>query len=511
MTKIITISGQEALKSECRSIKGKFYKIGNIKEKDSGDCFIFNKNGKNTYFTLNNGKITWDYENEEYVLIKESDLQKGFVEPNVIGYFAPNVTKNVWVSRIDPYDRNFSTSNLERCISAEVALQFCKLSPGDGIYYYNCSNSRLFHGDHSWLSKNDIRTYPAFQSGIYNYAESDMGSLVQKTHESIEIPINDTINHLNAILPYTFGIEMEVSKGRVPENILFKHGFVPLKDGSLPAGGIEYASIPFEAGKGIANLSQALLSFQNTCKVDDKCSLHVHVGNILERMEDDSQKLFLIALYMLYYHIQKEVWSILPNYKKTFRFLANKEGNKDHCQDLHSLGLFDNRIFETNELNKSELDKNFSTLFRFVNDNVPQTSGSNWKNRKYQNAGTPKWNIRSRYFALNLFNAFFSNSKTVEFRAHSGTVNKDKTIYWILICLAIVKFAEDNIERIIKHKDKFNLTDILEVYYENKPLYTELCQYIDNRKQYFIDCYLNGDDYGSEFSKDHLFTVSRIF
>lgn len=48
----------------------------------------------------------------------------------------------------------------------------------------------------------------------------------------------------------------------------------------------------------------------------------------------------------------------------------------------------------------------------------------------------------SRYYGFNL-NSYFKNArKTIEFRYHSGTVDYDKLVYWVLMCLRLVDHAK---------------------------------------------------------------------
>jgi hypothetical protein len=98
--KVITINGEEILKKNTRKIKSidgtyKYYKIGELNIKNSGDCYQIN----NIYYTIEKGRIEWDNFKGLYCL--KSHLLFGIInDQGNNGYFskeAPYV--NVYTSR----------------------------------------------------------------------------------------------------------------------------------------------------------------------------------------------------------------------------------------------------------------------------------------------------------------------------------------------------------------------------------------------------------------------------
>ena len=78
-------------------------------------------------------------------------------------------------------------------------------------------------------------------------------------------------------------------------------------------------------------------------------------------------------------------------------------------------------------------------------------------------------------------NYFFTNSRTIEFRYHEGTLNFGKVSNWILLNIAFVKFAENHAKEILSSNTKITFKDILSEL-GNKSLETHLSDYIYERK-----------------------------
>lgn len=508
MQKVVTINGNSADKDKCRKIRGQYYVIGDIKKKDSGDCYPIHNGNRTVYYTLTGGRIAWDYETKEYSIISKSNMVQGVVDDKgTIGYFTPDNTKNVLIRTYDPgksYAAAVGSTTLAWC--EEVLGKSFKLSRVDGIYY-PVEYHRAFSIDYCKIRKNDMSMYPNFQHGVYSLADRGEGEVkvVKEAYDRAIADLNpsEMVCQMKPVLGnFTFGLEFETAFGRLPQHMLYRFGTLPMKDGSLSSPGIEYVTLPLSGASGVQNVIELAKELQSTCMVDKMCSLHVHVGNVLESCKTDQEKqLLIIATYMLYYQLQREIFGIIPNYKKTYEFLASKNG-KDHCQDLFHLNLFHNKIF-TDKLNEEELEKEFTKIFTFANDNRKPSARSNWKTRTFHNPDAAKWNIESRYYVLNFFNAFFSDSNTFEFRAHSGTVNPVKTFCWLAICLGIMRFAKDNVELIIRAKTKFNLYDIVSQYPDMLQNY--LIEYINHRQEQFTEAFFSKDHYAGEFKLDSTF------
>lgn len=530
MDKIVTFDGSVAQKSECRFIKGDYYKIGNPSIKDSGQCFklLNNTTGESKYYRINSGYVEFDHEQNEYVLKNQENLIQGYVDKKgTIGFFTPNQFKNVYVQTEASLTGHTGVpSTGTPCIDAETAEGFADFhSLVDGFYYYLNPNyseeeiklEKAYHEKYRRRTSTRKILYNKFEES-YNAAESNMFKYMIDTFEESPIDTTEKANQIDNLLGgLSFGYECETNSGRVPEKELYLNGVLPLRDGSI--NGHEYTSIPLRSSKGV----QAMINFFNVakdyCGVDQSCSLHFHIGNVFKGLSLQERKELMIAIYMLYYQLQGEIWEIVPPYKRSNDYFKTKRDFKDHCQPLRTLGLMHNRIINREgEIDEKELERSFADLFRFLNDGRPACSDYNIKTRTHHKAGAAKWNITSRYYALNLYNAAFSKSDTVEFRAYSGTVNPDKAVSLLLISAAIIRFAKENTREILAHKNKYNLEDIVYCYTDNfgqeegNKFYEFVAQYLINfireRKSKFLNAFFADDLYANEFKDDYKFSFS---
>jgi len=523
---VITYSGKKVDKKKCRLIKGEYYQIGDPNIKDSGDCYpLKNKEGKHKYYRINSGYIEWDYEQQQYVIKSECILEYGFVDKNTKGFFTKNLIKNITIRTESPAaNRRLARNSEELCISEEVAIMNGGfLSPIDGFYYILEGNKRnikeyeLWHNNHrNFYGKINYQNF----TEQYNIT-SDKNALrrSQEVYAQTEIEVSKEAKLFHRLLDgLSFGYEVETSSGRVLEKDLFKYGVIPLRDGST--SNHEYTSIPYSSPKDVQAYFDMFEIYNKMNRTDQSCSLHYHIGNFLENFSREDFKLNLIAIYLLYYYLQKEIWAIMPPYKKSNDYFKTKRDFKDHCQDLNSLGLVENRIYTNEgELDAVQLNQWFNILFRFLNDGVPLNEYNNLDTRKHYKHGDQKWHIDSRYYALNLYNALFSNSYTVEFRAHSGTVSKDKATAWLLLCVGLIRFAIKYRKEIIMHNTKFFLTDIVEEFRNNfgkndvgdygEFVADYLNEYILSRKRKFLNAFFEKDIYAKEFDEDNIYSFKH--
>lgn len=308
----------------------------------------------------------------------------------------------------------------------------------------------------------------------------------------------------------TFGVEFETSLGRIREPDLYKHGVIPLRDGSV--AGFEYTTIPYgysdvtlnqastqALSKDLVNLKELCTELSNRCLLNSFCSMHIHIGNVRK------DKLYLLAVYMLCYLIQDEMFEMFPKFKEDSpKYLGTQ---KNYCKKLDHLGLFNNCIFDKSSVLKETYCDNvnlyFNKIFKFLSDG--QEIGSKFNRKCLKHPIERKWERHGRYHWVNLVNSVFSNSRTIEFRLHTATLNFTKTLNWILICSAIVKYADTHTKEIISGKiSKITLYQILEGYTNNFRdkkdtnemglfIHKYLEEYIENRKAYFADKTLKKD------------------
>lgn len=532
MDVVITYDGTSAKKSECRLIKGDFYKIGDPKVKDSGQCYrLFNKSrNKKMYYRINTGLIEWDWAKEEYVLLENfTDRLYGIVkEDGTKGYFTPSKYDVVVVRNLCPIltGRGAARNSEILCINEKVAQKYSDFqSSTDGFFYKldditysrtNIKESEKYHNntDHKYYYGKELY---AGMGEYYNLSDSGgIKEKITKSFHNFDLQPSQAAQVIHKLLGgHSFGYEEETESGRLQANLLFKYGIVPLRDGSIK--GHEFTSIPYDDAKGVEAYLQAFNYYKKFCLVSQNNSLHYHFGNVFSDISDNEEfKKQFIALYMLYYYVQKEIWDIFPPYKKSNDYFKTKRDYKDHCKDLKSLRLTDNSIYSSGTLDKKELDRCFNDIFRLVNDGSPMDVNYNLSTRRHIKSGRNKWEINSRYHALNLFNVLFSDSRTVEFRAAPGTVNIDKALPWLLITNAILHFAKKNTRAIIEAKTKYSLNDIIIGYQDNFGnskvsqdkldfIIEYLLSFIDDRKEKFTYAYMDNDIYSDEFKADNVF------
>lgn len=518
--KILATDGNWYSREECRYINNNYYKIGDVNVKDSGGCYYIADQDK--YYRADTGFIFWDNEINRYVH-KSANLLFGIVgKDKEEGYFSPNPVKNCKI--------NFSTrgGNEINCIDDEVALVNNAVQNVDDGVWYSVNDPRFM----SMIK--DLRNIGRGRRGsygiefTYSVASNPDKDRILNAYNNFEKEVtSNAIRLFNLLRPFTFGFEAETSGGKVPENYLFQNKVLPLRDGSIAA--YEYTSLPYVDEKDM----QSFINFFNLLKkftiIDEQCSLHFHIGNFVKQTGNLTQedKINIVALYMLYYQLQKEIWDIIPPYKKRPEFIIKKQ--KDHCKDLVSLGLFSNMIYRDNNLNEEQLDKESLKVFRLFNDGYAADAKHNLKTRRHIRHGANKWEFESRYHNLNFFNVFFGadNARTIEFRAFASTTNIDKALPQLLLSVGLLKFAKLHSKEIIEANTKYKLKDICNGFKDNfGEGYTEvlteeylnfvgnfLLSFVNSRKETFIENYFTQNDRNDlsiKFDNEFSFNIDGV-
>lgn len=249
---------------------------------------------------------------------------------------------------------------------------------------------------------------------------------------------NEVIYNYVDELPYTFGMEFETSAGYIPEEELYRVGLIPLRDGSIT--GLEYSTIVLGGNNGLNALREQVNVLKEYTIFDKECSLHIHFGSFTLTPE------VLLRLNNLFAGSDIDSYAV-PWAFRTSQYKAN---GKDYCVKNKSYASFDS-------LYSSLVGRSyFGNLFQ---PHPADTSGDR------------KWNITTRYKALNLVNAVcYNNAKTAEFRFLRPTYNFDKILVWLFVLGAFVKYAEMtavkaikniSVERIIKTVYSVELANML--------------------------------------------------
>lgn len=370
-----------------------------------------------------------------------------------------------------------------------LVKMFIRLDDGDHIFYTNLDayKSKLL------FSKLHGMYFPPSCMSPYNARKEqyikgcgEFPYIIEKHYEAIEnfsifknkqsIKDNETHYLLSDYLKYTFGIEFETSQGYIPENLCFRDGLIPLRDGSINAP--EYSTIILNGNKGISLLHQQIETLKEYTNFNKDCSLHMHFGNY----PIDPNALF--NLYLVCKNLQYELESILP--KLTFYSSEYKDNGKNYCKKLPTYDNFE-MMYE------KLVGRNFF-------GNLYQAHPNDIEHKR-------KWNISTRYYFVNFINALCYNSnKTIEFRFLRPTYNFKKIILWIYIFNAILEYSE----KYFSKKEEITLHTILCKCYPKK-LRDELLIGIERIKYASINQQYNGDYIGAEvWIEDELFNDLNI-
>lgn len=238
---------------------------------------------------------------------------------------------------------------------------------------------------------------------------------------------------LSDYMNYTFGLEFETSQGYIPEDICFRDGLIPLRDGSI--SGLEYSTIILSGSEGISLLKQQTDTLKEYTNFNKECSLHMHFGGF--PLEPDK----LFRLYTLCKKLEPCIQEIVPNY--TFHSGEYKMNGKDYCKRLPNYRSF-------NQMYEHLVGIKFFGSFT-------QPHPKDIERRR-------KWQINTRYFWINFINALCYNvNKTIEFRLLRPTYNFKKILVWIYIFNAILRYAEGK-----RSCSGVNLEDVIEEVYPEK-------------------------------------------
>jgi len=507
--------GKLVPREDCKRIDGKYYQV-NV------DCFLIpNEKGELKWTRKNTGRIAFDYDMQKWDLTKRLREKEEYVEGIIDekgnkGYFTLNPYVNVTITE----NANDDSSGGTICVNSTVAekLGYSEYY-GTGCYI---NTAPLSASGKKSLKKIDIYRYPKLKKLAYN-ADDDNNHYLKiiaeyNKHKS-KMPISpSTMQAAKLFGNYSFGIEAESCNGFIPPNLLGPLGIVPLKDGSLRDGDrepYEYTTIPLSGELGLETVKLQFEELNKRCEINKQCSLHIHIGSIPKRSME-----FVIALYKLCYKIQDEVFEMFPAYKtnpENFGF------HKNYCHKLPNLNL-DEEKFNTANLKPQDakilVKSAFDKIYHFWSDNTVRYTDGIWNldNRQHPKGKLNKWDYQSRYSWCNMHNFLFSHRSTIEWRCHTPTMNFIKTSNWLFITTAIVQFAEQFTNEILKDDVEYTLENILGCYrnyffksfYENdysNQVADYLIDYVRFRKQMMKKDIENGDGFGTsiEFKKDSKF------
>ena len=484
---VITVSGNKVPREQVRRIKGEFYEIGK-------DCHnIRSPKGERLWYRVSSGKIGYKVDTDSWDLLQNIHnlgLSEGVYNKNgEKGYFAMNKYKNVYISE------SFGGRSITLCYNSSIARSLgYEENPHNGLFI---KTANLSEKDLKVLKEKGLYRYPNIK---LNYGANDGSS----TFTELNVLYNDNISNIKVEDRTTeiskifgnlsFGLEFETCRGVVPVRYLGDLGLVPLRDGSLRDSEgrepYEYTTVPLRGAPGLQTLKSITEKLSTYCDINEKCSLHVHIGGFKV-----SQKMIL-ALYILSYNLQEEFLSMMPLYKADpQKYLGS---SKNYCKMLPDLGIHKNNI---NAKDEEDVDqktlKYFNKLFSWTTDNIVSEMNRDYNLKSFNHPKGAKWNQEARYHHINLVPTIFSRTGTIEFRLHTPTTNFTKTINWLFICNALVRFAQNNIDGLIDGKfNSITLKDVLEGYShefddtisknsEGENVFNYLNDYVNFRKDIF--------------------------
>lgn len=305
-------------------------------------------------------------------------------------------------------------------------------------------------------------------------------------------------------IEYTYGIEIETCIGRPPEKEITELNLKAVHDGSLrdennetPGG--EYVTGVLKGDSGLVQLHEICRVLSSSCAINNKCGVHVHVGSL------DWNKENIVYSYILAEILEDEIFAILPKSRR----------NNSYCRNLTPLTLKSlDKLIATKGREQYSLmiDDLYDTIYKEVTfikgdrrleggatfndedgdrDTVRlQTTVSNrTTNRDRQHPLGAKCGYNKdaqRYCWLNYVTLLYNtkggkNSKTLEFRPHSATMNFNKIRNWTKICFAFCRFVEDY--KSLINTGKVSLEDVIAKVYPKTG--ESLIKYIKERKQVF--------------------------
>lgn len=464
--------------SKARKIRGQYYLLGE-------DCFEFG----GLYYRKESPKIVLDHSTGKYVhknFIK--GLAYGTVAPGKRGFYS-NTDDSVKIASKEK-DKWLS----ENCINDKVAVE---------CGYIECLTNGIFYKKDD-CSQGDFmgiftRVMPPAEkvTGTYNVEDNKayFSDLVEM-YEAFRIKADKQTKRLAKRIPYSWGIEAEISNGFLPTRLRHKLGIMGLRDGSVKNTGTEYASVPYRKAKGLAVTKLLFQELSKRCVVDDSCALHYHFGDVR------TDKLYALTLYTLCLKIQDELLRMFP-YSRLNPKMKNNGEVKHYCRKLKDLGINMKSLStcQTREEFEAVLVMEFNKLYRFLNltevgyvynvisdivENVVDGKPVKKKRVKLQRYTTkdtshsvkqPKYQKDMRYYWMNLLPLYFSTFHTIEFRPHEATLNPTKAINWLCICVAILKYADNfkacaqptiTVEQVIRASWPGHLGDYLMAYFQER-------------------------------------------
>ena len=248
--------------------------------------------------------------------------------------------------------------------------------------------------------------------------------------------IKESDFRLSKYLNYTFGVEFETSQGYVPQDICFRDGLIPLRDGSI--SGIEYSTIVLSGSRGLNLLRQQCETLSEYTEFNKNCALHIHLGGYPVTVRH------IFALYKVLSFIQNEIAPYLPTW--SFHTSNYKDNGKDYCLELPHFS-------------------SFNELYEYMSDGKTKFMNSLYQAHPSDVEHDRKWQIHARYHNFNFVNLlFYDSAKTLELRFLRPSFNFNKIYLWLCVFNAILNYAvriADTVDISRLESDSYYFNDLL--------------------------------------------------
>lgn len=276
---------------------------------------------------------------------------------------------------------------------------------------------------------------------------------------------------------YTFGIEIETCSGNLPpylDNFLF---YSAVHDGSLrdeedgEVYGGEYVTDVLWGDEGLRQTKALSRQLSARCMVNKKCSVHVHLGDVVFNKEN------VVLMYYLYQMFQDEIFSIMPGSRR----------NNEYCRKLPEVQINLKNILIDRQF---WIDKYYGEIISVLSRKDYANKTVNKKKDHPQGFKCGYDHSAARYCWVNFIPAVFDTRKngqyTIEFRPMSATTDFKKIKNWLLICMGLVDVVENHKRFIYESK----LIDLESAITESYPKgHKDLVEFINSRKVKFANKY----------------------
>ncbi len=365
LSTVTTITKDIEYRRNCKYIGGKYYLMDR-------DCFYIE--GK--WCRIDSGVIIYDHEKKVWIhKDKAGTLVNGIVdiknEEFIFGSFSENAYENV-SCRTKKHGNSIA-------INSDVL---------GNHFFEDKALSVMFRTKDYPLTdikyRKTIRNEKNFTDRGYNI-EDNQADYANKVKYYNEYPhkISKKVREIAKYLgDLSFGVELEIAQGNLPDKILNRHGVVICRDGSID-GGPELVTIPTSGAKGLQNIVDLCEELKGRNKLSIACALHIHFGNV------PTDKLFLSAFYVLCRKIQDEIFTMFPYYKTDHKGVKKKNYN----QKLDKLGIHP-LLEQDKESYEAYLRDVHIRIFNFLSEGKMSIDQLNRKTRAHPISH--KWERKSR-------------------------------------------------------------------------------------------------------------------